>query len=98
MSYLATIPPGSLNRNNISNNIGLDFKTVDNYLNILNETGLVCLVKENKAGSGLLKGRDKIYLDNSNLYRAVINEIGFDYRKGTVREIFFIKMINVSIL
>ncbi len=94
MSYLATIPPGSLNRNNISNNIGLDFKTVDNYLNILNETGLVCLVKENKAGSGLLKGTDKIYLDNSNLYRAVINEIGFDYRKGTVREIFFIKMIK----
>ncbi len=52
------------------------------------------MVKENKARSGLLKGTDKIYLDNSNLYRAVINEIGFDYRKGTVREIFFIKMIK----
>jgi len=48
LSYLATIPPGQLNRNNISKHIGLDNKTTANYLNILNETGLVCLVRENK--------------------------------------------------
>ncbi len=55
LSYLATIPPGQLNRNSISKHIGLDNRTVENYLQILNETGLVCLVKENKAGSSLLK-------------------------------------------
>lgn len=94
LSYLATIPPAQLNRNSISKHIGLDNKTVDNYLRILNETGLVCLVRENKAGSSLLKSNEKIYLDNSNMYRAIINEIGFGYNKGTMREIFFIKMLH----
>lgn len=96
LSYLATIPPGQLNRNSISKHIGLDNKTVDNYLRILNETGLVCLVKENKSGSNLLKGTEKIYLDNSNIYKAIIDEIGFEYNKGAVREIFFIKMLQNS--
>lgn len=94
LSYLATIPPGQLNRNSISKHIGIDNRTVLNYLNILNETGLVCLVKENRAGSRLLKGTEKIYLDNSNIYKAIIDEIGFEYNRGTVREIFFIKMLQ----
>ena len=96
LSYLATIPPGQLRRNSISKHIGLDNKTVENYLRILNETGLVCLIKENTAGSNLLKGTEKIYLDNSNIYKAIIDEIGFDYNKGTVREVFFIKMLQNS--
>ena len=85
-----------MNRNSISKHIGLDNRTVENYLRILNETGLVCLVKENKAGSNLLKGTEKIYLDNSNIYKAIVDEIGFEYNKGTVREIFFIKMLQNS--
>ena len=96
LSYLATIPPGRLNRNSISKHIGLDNKTVENYLNILKETGLVRLIKENKSGSALLKATEKIYLDNANIYKAIIDEIGFEYRKGTVREIFFIKMLENS--
>lgn len=94
LSYMSTIPPGQLNRNSIAKHIGLDNKTVENYLNILHETGLVCLIRENKAGSSLLKQTEKIYLDNSNLYKAIVDEIGFDYKKGTVREIFFIKMVQ----
>ena len=94
LSYLATIPPGQLNRNSIAKHIGLDNKTVGNYLNILSETGLVCLLRENKSGSNLLKGTEKIYLDNSNIYKAVANEIGFDCKTGTLREIFFVKMLQ----
>lgn len=94
LSYMATIPPGTLNRNSISKHIGLDNKTVENYLNILHETGLVCLIRENKAGSGLLKGKEKIFLDNSNIYKAIIHEIGFEYNTRTVREIFFVKMLQ----
>lgn len=96
LSYLATIPPGQLNRNSISKHIGLDNRTVDNYLKILKETGLVCLIKENKAGSNLLKSTEKIYLDNFNIYKAIIDEIGFEYHIGTVREIFFVKMLQNS--
>ena len=93
LAYMATIPPGELNRNSISGKIGLDNKTVSNYLNILNETGLVELISENKYGSSLLKKTEKIYLDNPDLYVAISEEIGFSAEKGTIREIFFLKML-----
>lgn len=96
LGYVATIPPGGLSRNSISKHIGLDNKTVEHYLNILHETALVCLVKEKKTGSGLLKSTEKIFLDNASLYQAITNEIGFPYNTGTVREIFFIKMLALA--
>ncbi len=96
LAYLATIPPGELNRNNISKKIGIDNKTVQNYLNILHETGLVELISENKPGSNILKSAVKIYLDNPDLYTTISEEIGHDYKLGTIREIFFIKMIKNS--
>jgi len=96
MAYLATIPPGELNRNNIAKHIGLDNKTVQNYLQILKETGLVRLVATDKSGSAILKTTEKIYLDNPNMYRAISGEIGHPCKKGTVREIFFISMIENS--
>ena len=96
LSYLATIPPGELNRNSISRNIGLDNKTIQNYLNILKETGLIELLRENRSGSNILRQTEKIYLDNQDLYSAIIEEIGYESKVGTIREIFFIKMIKNS--
>jgi predicted AAA+ superfamily ATPase len=96
LAYLATIPPGELNRNSIAKNIGLDNKTIQNYLNILKETGLIELISENKSGSNLLKQKEKIYLDNPDIYKAIIDEIGYKSEIGTIREVFFIKMIRNS--
>jgi len=96
LSYLATIPPGELNRNSIAKNIGLDNKTVQYYLNILYETGLIELISENKSGSNLLKHTEKMYLDNPDLYTSITSEIGYESKIGTIREIFFIKMIKNS--
>lgn len=93
ISYLATIPPGNLNINNISNHIGADNKTIQHYLDILQETGLVQLISKNQAGGNLLKKTEKIFLDNTDLYKSIATEIGFDSHIGTLREIFFIKMI-----
>lgn len=93
LAYMATIPPGKLNRNSISKNIGLDNRTVQNYLEILQETGLISLLSTNKSGSNILKQTEKIYLDNPDLYMSISNEIGFTSKIGTIREIFFIKMI-----
>ena len=96
LAYMATIPPGELNRNNISKNIGLDNKTVQNYLEILQETGLITLLAMSKAGSQILKQTEKIYLDNPDLYTSISNEIGFESQIGTIREIFFINMVKNS--
>ena len=93
LSYMSTIPPGSLNKNNIAKNIGLDNKTIQNYLDILDETGLIQLIQKNKAGSNILKKTEKIFLDNPDMYKSVGDEIGFETPIGTLREIYFIKMI-----
>ena len=94
LSYLATIPPGELNKNSISKNIGLDNKTIQNYLNILQETGLIELIGKNKSGANILRPTEKIYLDNPDLYQSISEEIGHESKIGTIREIFFIKMIK----
>ena len=93
LSYMATISPGELNINNISRKIGLDNKTIYNYLTMLQETGLIQLLMKNKAGSTILKKTEKIFLDNTDIYKSISEEIGFETPIGTLREIFFIKMI-----
>ena len=37
-----------------------------------------------------------MYLDNPDLYTAITEEIGYESNIGTIREIFFIKMITNS--
>jgi len=96
ISYMATIPPGELNKNNIAKNIGIDNKTIQNYLEILQETGLIELILKNKSGSQILKKTEKIFLDNPDIYRSTSEEIGFETPVGTLREIYFIKMIQNS--
>ena len=94
LAYVATIPPGELSRNSISKNIGLDNKTIQSYLRILSETGSIELVQSNKAGSTLLRQTEKIFPDDPDMYQAIIEEIGHSSNIGSIREIFFIKMIK----
>lgn len=96
LSYLASIPPGELSRNSISKNLRVDNRTVQNYLNILEETGLVLLINENRQGSKLLKEREKMFLSNCDFYNAISEEIGFDAKIGTIREVFFVSMLRNS--
>jgi len=96
LSYMATIPPSELNRNNIAKHLGLDHKTIQHYLQILQQTGMAELVTSQQSGSQLLKTTEKIYLDNPNIYQTIVTEIGHNYQVGTVRELFFIKMLKNS--
>ncbi len=94
LSFLATIPPGDVSINRISKNIAIDNKTITNYVHILNETGLIRRININKSGSSLLKSKEKIFLENTNLYTAITNEIGYKTSIGTIRELFFINMVQ----
>lgn len=77
LTFLATIPPEALNPNNIAKNIGMDNKTILHYLHILEQSGLVTLVQENRSGGAVLKQKQKIYLDNPNLYEAIASAVGY---------------------
>jgi predicted AAA+ superfamily ATPase len=96
LSYIATIPPGALNRNSIARNIGLDYKTIQYYLSILEETGLVTLLSREKSHSAILKSTEKIYLENPNLYSAIAEETGYSANTGSIRELFIITMLKNS--
>jgi len=96
LAYIASIPPGELNRNSISRQIGLDNKTVQHYLQILEEVGLARLLASGQAGSRLLKSTEKIFLDNPNLYHAIAKESGIDINLGSIREVFFVAMLKNS--
>ncbi len=96
LSYLATIPPGELSINSISKNIKLDNKTISHYLTIMEEINLITKVRENRSGSTILKRKEKIYLGNTNLYISINDDIGFEYKIGTLRELFFINMLKNS--
>ena len=94
LAYITTIPPGELNRNNIAQNIGLDNKTVQHYLSIMEETGLIMMLTSVQGGGSLLKATEKIYLENPNLYTSISEEIGHGASTGSVREIFFLGMLR----
>jgi hypothetical protein len=94
IAFLATIPPGEVNINQIAKNMGIDHKTVRHYLGIMKETGLIRIIGPAKTGSGQLKTNEKIFLENTNLYEAVIRDIGFEKSAGTIRELFFISMLE----
>ena len=94
LAFVASIPPGELNRNSIAKTIGLDNKTVQTYLEILQATGLASLVATAKAGSGALKPTEKIFLDNPNMYHAIAAETGYALHTGSIREIFFVTMLR----
>ncbi len=96
LAFLATIPPGELNINRLAKHIRLDNKTVGHYLNILKETGLIELLSAKASGGKMLRKTQKAYLDNPDLYRSIAQELGTGVHQGTLREIFFIKMIKNS--
>lgn len=96
LSYLASIPPGEVNTNNLSSNIGLDHKTTFHYLQILCTVGLVRFLEPFQGGSQLLRKPSKIFLHNTTLMHALGQYLGQAVKKGTIRELFFIQALADS--
>jgi predicted AAA+ superfamily ATPase len=94
LNYLATIPPGQVSVNNIAKNVGVDAKTVANYLDYMNATGLIRLIYAEAGGNKGLSRPEKIFLNNTNLQYALNNHLGPDIEVGTIRELFFIQSLT----
>lgn len=94
LTYLATIPPGDLNVNNLAKSMGIDNKTVEHYINILTSVGLVREIVFNKGGGPGLRKPNKIMLNNTNLIHTLQQYSGQEFSKGMEREIFFIQSLQ----
>lgn len=92
--FLTSIPPGQLSTHNIAKNLSMDDKTIIHYLNILESTGLITLIYPAAIGNQLLRRPEKIFLNNTNLYHALVTELSSGFEIGTVRELFFIQSIK----
>lgn len=93
LNYLATIPPGEVNSHNLARHIGIDNKTVQYYLEILEKTRLIRRVYPKEGGNVLLRKPAKIFLDNTALLYAMNNVLGQSIQEGTLRELFFVQSL-----
>lgn len=91
LAYLGTIPPGDTNVHKLGSSLGVDDKTATNYLQILQETGLIRALESGGRGHALIRKSRKTYLDNTTLHQAICQGLGQPVDRGTVRELFFLQ-------
>lgn len=92
--YLASIPPGSLNINNLAQNLGIDHKTADHYLKILASVGLIREIHPFEGGGIGVRKPTKILLNNTTLMHTMQQYVGQSISKGTERELFFVQSLQ----
>jgi len=94
LHYLCTIPPGEINAHNLGKSLSVDSKTVMHYLAILQETGLVRLIFADSKGSSLIRKPVKVFVNNTSLLHGITKILGKNVDTGTLRELFFISMLQ----
>jgi len=82
-------PPGSLNLTALSRDIGINTRTLYNYITALQKGDLIHLLYYNKKGNAIFQKPDKILLNNPNLFQILC-----DVNIGSQRESFFISQLN----
>ncbi|WP_032075202.1 ATP-binding protein [Coxiella burnetii] len=94
LSYLATIPPGEVNTNNIAKNLNVAHQTVFNYLTILESVGLTQMIYPFEGGNQYLRKPQKIFLHNTTLFYTLQQFVGETFYPGTLRELYFIQALR----
>ncbi|MBA3722917.1 MAG: ATP-binding protein [Parachlamydiaceae bacterium] len=94
LTYLASIPPGDLNIHNLAKSLGIDHKTVENYVSILGSVGLIREMRPYEGGSSGIRKPSKILLNNTNLIHTLQQYLGQQPSKGMERELFFIQSLQ----
>lgn len=93
LNFFATSLPGNISINNLAHNLGIDYKTTENYLHILNESGLIRLVYPIASGSKTLRKPEKAFLHNTTLLQTLSNYTSAVDVSGTIRELVFVQNV-----
>lgn len=94
LGFLASIPPGEVNTNNIARNMAVAHQTIENYLHILESVGLINLVYPFEGGGQYLRKPQKIFIHNTTLLNTLQSYVGTEIYKGTLRELFFLQALR----
>jgi len=93
IGFLASIAPGSINTHNIAKNLGIDFKTANNYLIMLSETNLIRMLYSKNGGNDILRKPEKIFLNNTSLLYTLDKMRGIEPPLGNIRELFLMQSV-----
>lgn len=89
INEIVTSPPYELNIDRLANNIGVSRQTIYTYLDHLERAGLLIRVMPPGAGATLTRKPAKLYLNDTNLTRAIGQGIFAADIAGAARETFF---------
>ncbi|MCK5459998.1 ATP-binding protein [Candidatus Parcubacteria bacterium] len=92
--FLATISPGEININKLSNSLQKDNKTIMEYLQILSDAGFIRFLLNNKKGHSFVRSIEKIYIDNTVLLYAINSYLGKQVQIGLAREVFICNQLK----
>jgi uncharacterized protein len=94
LNFLVSIPPGKLSMHNLAKNLNIDDKTAANYLNMMQETNLINLIHAKGVGNQVLRKPEKFFINNTNLYHALSDNVSAPLTIGSVRELYFVQAIR----
>ena len=83
-----------MNINRLAGSLKKDYTTISEYVQILQDSGLLRFLLQNKQGHALVRDAEKIYLDNPNILYALNKEIGKEPLIGLSRELFVISSLQ----
>ncbi len=87
---LSQSDPFELNITKVASNIEISRNTLYAYLHHLDKGGLLNIVASAKKGISKLSKPEKLYLNNTNLFYALVS----DSKIGTIRETFFVSQLK----
>ncbi len=96
LNEIVTSPPFELNIDRLANNIGTSRQTIYIYLDYLDRAGLLNKVMPKGAGATLTRKPAKLYLNDSNLLKAIGHDLFASGITGTIRETFFASQLTAA--
>ena len=94
--FIATMPPGEININNLSKNLKKDNKTIMNFIQKLEDARLLNLIFKGGGSGVIMRAPKKIYIENGSLYNAINEEIKNNINIGSLREVIFVNQLKNS--
>jgi len=92
--FIATMPPGEININNLSRNLKKDNKTIMNFILKLEDARLLNLIFKEGGSGVIMRAPKKIYIENGSLYNAINEEIRNNLDIGNLREVIFVNQLR----
>ncbi len=92
LGVLSEIVPYQPNISDLANTLGIGRDTVINYLNSLEQAGILNFIYSEKSGMSNLRKPGKIYMENPNLAFALKDQPNI----GSIREAFFLNQLYNS--